>query len=97
MLVFFIKMTIAVAPIFSMFDSRLAHAVIMQLEHENKSDKADPEKDAVKEKKSFDEHFLAFFEFRPVVLLESNVLHNLEKTLLVQLYHPTVPTPPPNA
>jgi len=98
MFVFSAKMFIAVAPIFTMFDSKLAHAVIMQLEHENKSEKADPEKDAAKEKKSFDdEPFLTFFEFRPVILLETNVLHNLEKSLLVQLYHPTVPTPPPNA
>ena len=84
-------------PIFSMFDSKLAIAVIMQLEHENKTEKGDIDKDAVKEKKAFDDHLISFFEFRPIILQEINVLHNLEKSLLVQPYHPVVPTPPPNA
>lgn len=83
-------------PLFSFLDSKIAVAVIMQLEHENKTDKDDLEKDGTKEKKSFDELTLAAFEFRPLLLHESNVLHNLEKTLLVQPYHPIVPTPPPN-
>lgn len=96
MFVFFAKMTISIMPLFSFLDSKIAIAVIMQLEHENKTDKADPEKDAVKEKKSFDEHFISYFEFRPVQLMETNLLHNLEKTLLVRPYHPVVPTPPPN-
>ena len=94
--IFFIKMVISVMPLFSFMDSKIAAAVIMQLEHENKTDKDDLEKDAAKEKKSFDEHTIAAFEFRPLQLLESNALHNLEKTLLVQPYHPIVPTPPPN-
>ncbi len=80
-----------------MFDSKLAIAVIMQLEHESKAEKGDVDKDALKEKKACDEHFISFFEFSPVILQEVNILHNLEKTLPVQLYHPTVPTPPPNA
>jgi hypothetical protein len=94
--VFFTKMVISVMPLFSFLDSKIAAAVIMQLEHENKTDKDDLEKDAAKEKKSFDEHTIAAFEFRPMRLHESNTLNNLEKTLLVQPYHPIVPTPPPN-
>lgn len=83
-------------PLFSFVDSKIAVAVIMQLEHENKTDKDDFEKDFLKEKKGFDEHTLAAFEFRPMQLHEANVLHNLERTLLVRPYHPIVPTPPPN-
>ena len=83
-------------PIFSFLDSKIAVAVIMQLEHENKTDKDGMEKDDVKEKKSFDELTITVFEFRPLQLRETNALHNLEKALLVQPYHPIVPTPPPN-
>ncbi len=96
MLVFFTKMGIAVMPLFSFLDSKVAIAVIMQLEDENKSDKADPEKDAVKEKKAFDEHTRAYYEYRPVQLHEVNKLHNKDRSLLVRPYHPIIPTPPPN-
>ena len=94
--VFFAKMVISVMPLFSFLDSKIAVAVILQLEHENKTDKDDFDKDILKEKKGFDEYTLAAFEFRPLELLETNVLHNLERTLLVRPYHPIVPTPPPN-
>ncbi len=83
-------------PLFSFLDSKLAVAVILQLEHENKTDKDDLEKDFTKEKKSFDELNAASFDFKPILLLESSTLQNLEKTLLVHPYHPIVPTPPPN-
>jgi len=96
MLVFFTKMAISVMPLFSFMDSKIAIAVIMQLEHENKTDKTDSEKDAIKEKKLFDEHTFAYFEYRPVQLNELNELHNQEKSLLVRPYHPIIPTPPPN-
>ncbi len=96
MFVFFAKMIISVMPLFSFLDSKIAIAVIMQLEHENKTEKADSDKDSVKEKKSFDEIFVSYFEFRPVQLKEASLLHNLEKTLLVRPFHPVVPTPPPN-
>ena len=96
MFVFFTKMAISVMPLFSFLDSKIAIAVIMQLEHEDKTDKADPEKDAVKEKKAFDEHTFAYFEYRPVQLNDINKLHNQERSLLVKPYHPVVPTPPPN-
>ena len=92
--VFFAKMVISVMPLFSFLDSKIAVAVILQLEHENKTDKDDFDKDFLK--KGFDEHTLAAFEFRPMQLHEANVLHNLERTLLVRPYHPIVPTPPPN-
>jgi len=94
--VFFTKMAISVTPLFSFLDSKLAVAVIMQLEHECKTDKDGLEKDAPTEKKSFDEHTIISFEFRPLHLRETNVLQNLEGILLVHPYHPIVPTPPPN-
>ncbi|WP_299517776.1 hypothetical protein [Mucilaginibacter sp.] len=95
MFVFFAKMAVSVIPVFSFLDARIASKVILQLEQETKSEKNDPEKDAFKEKKVFDEHLFAFFHYDPF-LVETNYLHNLEHTLLVQLYHPVVPTPPPN-
>jgi hypothetical protein len=88
-------MSISLVPLFSFLDSDTAHSVIMQLEHENKTGKDDPEKDIFKEKKSFDEHLISFFEYNPI-LTETNILHNLEHSLLVRPYHPVVPTPPPN-
>ncbi len=94
--VFFTKMVISVMPLFSFMDSKLAVAVIMQLEHENSTDKDDFDKDLVKDKKSFDEHTLNPFVFKPLALVESNALQTLEHTLLVRPFHPVVPTPPPN-
>ena len=83
-------------PLFSFLDSKLAVAVIMQLEHENKSDNDGLEKDAPKEKISFDEHTITAFEFKPLALVQSGALQTLEHTLLVRPFHPVVPTPPPN-
>ncbi|MGF7081807.1 hypothetical protein ABIB50_004179 [Mucilaginibacter sp. UYCu711] len=94
-LVFVVKMGISLAPLFTFLDSGTVRAAIMQLEQESKGEKENPDKDAFKEKKSFDEHLLAFFHYDPF-LLETNYLHNLEHALLVQLFHPVVPTPPPN-
>lgn len=95
MFVFIVKMSISLVPLFSFLDSGTARAVIMQLEQETKGEKENPDKDAFKEKKSFDEHLFTFFHYDPF-LIETNYLHTLEHTLLVQLYHPVVPTPPPN-
>jgi hypothetical protein len=95
MAVFVVKMSISLVPLFSFLDRGTARAVIMQLEQETKGEKENPDKDAFKEKKSFDEHLLTFFHYDPY-LVETNYLHNLEHSLLVQLYHPVVPTPPPN-
>jgi hypothetical protein len=93
--VFVIKMGISLMPLFSFLDTGTARAVIMQLEQESKGEKENPDKDALKEKKNFDEHLLTFFHYDPF-LLETNYLHNREHSLLVQLFHPVVPTPPPN-
>ena len=95
MCVFVVKMGISLAPLFTFLDSNTARAVIMQLEQETKGEKENPDKDAFKEKKSFDEHLLTFFHYDPF-LIETNYLHNQEHALLVQLFHPVVPTPPPN-
>lgn len=95
MIVFSIKMFISIIPIFSFLDSKIAASVILQLEQETKGEKDSTEKDSFKEKKSFDDHVFAFFHYSPL-LVETNCLHNQEKALLVQLYHPVVPTPPPN-
>jgi hypothetical protein len=96
MLVFAVKMSISLAPLFTFLDSGTAKAVIMQLEHENKGEKEGADKDVFKEKKSFDEHLLTLFRY-DLFLIETNYLHTREHTLLVQLFDPVVPTPPPNA
>lgn len=96
MIVFAVKMSISLAPLITFLDSGTAKAVIMQLELENKGEKDHVDKDAFKEKTTFDDHFLTVFHFDPF-LIETNYLHNQEHALLVQLFHPVVPTPPPNA
>ncbi|MBC7400852.1 MAG: hypothetical protein H7289_13000 [Mucilaginibacter sp.] len=95
MCVFVVKMGISLAPLFTFLDSGTVRAAIMQLEQESKGEKENPDKDVFKEKKNFDEHLLTFFYYDPF-LLETNYLHNQEHALLVQLFHPVVPTPPPN-
>lgn len=96
MSIFIAKMVISIAPAFLSLDNKTVSAVIMQLENETKSEKEDPSKDAFKEKKSFDETCLHFTIFRPFIA-ETNILHNQENSLYTQVYHPVVPTPPPNA
>ncbi|HEX8021593.1 MAG TPA: hypothetical protein VF500_16715 [Mucilaginibacter sp.] len=95
MTVFAIKMGISLAPLFSYLDNKTVSAVILQLEQESKTEKESPEKDLMKEKKTFDEydiHTISFITF----ITESKVLHNQENALYKQVYHPVVPTPPPN-
>ena len=94
--IFLVKMSISLAPLFSNIDSKTAAAVIMQLEQETKGDKDDLSKDSLKEKKVFDDHLLFSFE-QEHYSIEQTVLYKLEKSLYIQAYHPTVPTPPPNA
>jgi len=96
MSIFVSKMVISIAPAFLCLDNKTVSAVIMQLEHETKSEKEDPDKDAFKEKKIFDETYLHFVVYKTFVV-ETNVLHNQEHSLYTEVYHPTVPTPPPNA
>lgn len=95
-LIFCVKMLISVAPVFLNFDDKVANAVIMQLEHESKTEKNDLEKDTLKDKKEFDEKYFHMVECITFVI-ENNILHNRENVLYKQLYHPVVPTPPPNA
>lgn len=96
MFVFALKMSVSTAPLlFTVFDSNVTKAAIMQLEQENKGEKENTSKESFKEKKTFDEHLLTVFHFDPF-LIETNFLHNREHALLVQLFHPVVPTPPPS-
>lgn len=93
--IFLIKMVISLAPVFLYLDNKTVTAVILQLELESKADKDSLEKDAVKEKKVFDEtymHVLAYQSFLNGV----KVLYNSEHCLYKQVHHPQVPTPPPN-
>ena len=83
-------------PVFLNLDDKVVSAVIMTLEHDSKTEKDDPEKDLIKEKKVFDESYLHHFD-HVTFLAETNILHNQENSLYLQLYHPVVPTPPPNA
>lgn len=96
MTVFVIKMGISLAPVFLYLDNKTVSAVILQLEQESKAEKDSPEKDLVKEKKIFDEYDLHTINFITFIA-ETKVLHNQENALYKQVYHPVVPTPPPNA
>lgn len=93
--IFMIKVTIAIVPTFLDLNKKAVKSAILQLELETKNDKEDPGKDALKEKKFFDEDFTHLLEYKALVI-ESNLLHNLENSLYTQVYHPSVPTPPPN-
>jgi hypothetical protein len=96
MSIFLIKLAISITPVFLCMDNKAVKAVIMQLENETKAEKEDPEKSSFKEKKSYDEnvnHIIAYTAY----ITEEKVLHNLENSLYTQVYHPVVPTPPPNA
>ncbi|WCT13052.1 hypothetical protein [Mucilaginibacter jinjuensis] len=95
--IFMTKMFISVAPVFMSLNNKTVNAVITQLELESKNDKEDPDKGTLKEKKFFDEDFVfTIHDYKPLVV-EINILHRLEKSLYTQVYHPVVPTPPPNA
>jgi len=96
LLIFFGKIAMPLAPLFSFMNTKTASSVIMQLEHETKTDKEDQDKEMFKDKKLFGEQLLSFFEYKSLVG-EMNVLHTLENSLYIQTYHPVVPTPPPNA
>jgi len=93
--VFMIKMAISLAPAFLYLDNKTVRAVILQLEQESKTEKENPDKDAFKEKKVFDEYYLHSVAYITFVA-ENNILHNQEDHLYKQAYHPVVPTPPPN-
>ncbi|WP_157799211.1 hypothetical protein [Mucilaginibacter auburnensis] len=96
MLVFSIKMIISVMPVFYLLDAKVAASVILQLEQETKAEKDTTDKDALKEKKDFDEHTYTCFDYTPV-LVQTKHLHHFILSLPVQPYHNAVPTPPPNA
>lgn len=93
--VFLIKMAISVAPVFLYLDNKTVRAVILQLEQETKTEKDNTDKDSFKEKKAFDEYYLHTTGFLTFIA-ETKVLHNQENSLYKQVYHPVVPTPPPN-
>ncbi|MDB5111251.1 MAG: hypothetical protein JWR67_2365 [Mucilaginibacter sp.] len=105
MAVFSIKMVISVAPLFLSLNNKTVTAVIKQLELDGKSEKDNTEKDStekdnaekslVKDKKFFDEN-MVYSNAYTTILTQTNVLHNQEHSLYVQLHHPIVPTPPPN-
>ncbi|MDB5024780.1 MAG: hypothetical protein JWP78_2535 [Mucilaginibacter sp.] len=96
LVIFLSKMAISLAPLFSLLNSKITASVIMQLEHETKTDKEEQGKDMFKEKKLNDDQLLSFFEYNSLSN-EMKVLHALENSLYIQTYHPVVPTPPPNA
>lgn len=92
--VFILKMLVAAVPVLLDINKTKINAAVLQLELDTKTDKEDPGKDLLKEKKFFDEYLTFLFEFKAFVA-ESDLLRNSENTLYTQLYHPTVPTPPP--
>ncbi|PJJ80363.1 hypothetical protein CLV57_3513 [Mucilaginibacter auburnensis] len=83
-------------PVFYLLDAKVAASVILQLEQETKAEKDTTDKDALKEKKDFDEHTYTCFDYTPV-LVQTKHLHHFILSLPVQPYHNAVPTPPPNA
>ncbi len=95
--IFITKVFLSLAPVFVSLNNKTVNKVIIQLEQETKAEKEDPDKSAIKEKKVFDEEFVSLIECAGVVPAHLNVLHNQQRCLYLQTYHPLVPTPPPNA
>ncbi|QQL50502.1 hypothetical protein [Mucilaginibacter ginkgonis] len=93
--IFMTKMVIGIAPIFVSMNNKTVNAVITQLEQETKGDKDSAEKDFSKEKKFFDEKFIHHHDYT-LIVSATIILHNKEKALFKQVYHPRVPVPPPN-
>lgn len=96
LVIFFGKIAMPLAPLFSSVNTKTGPSLIMLLEHETKSDKEDQDKEMFKEKKLFEDQLLSFFEYKSLSG-EMSILHTLENSLYIQMYHPKVPTPPPNA
>ena len=93
--IFFSKMVISVAPVIFRLDDKVVSAVILQLENETKSEKDTTDKEASKEKKTFDEYYSHLVRTNTHVV-ELNTLHNKENLIYDNVYFPSVPTPPPN-
>ncbi|MGZ3754948.1 MAG: hypothetical protein ACXVAY_18770 [Mucilaginibacter sp.] len=97
--VFAIKTSVCVIPALLSISNKEIKNALTQLELDNKTEKDSSEKDNTSKdflKKvcdDFNEHIPVF----TALLIESNILHNRERSLYVELYHPVVPTPPPNA
>jgi hypothetical protein len=68
MSIFLIKMVISIAPVFLCMDNKTVRAVIMQLEHESKNEKEDPDKEVFKDKKFFDENVNHLTVYRPLIV-----------------------------
>jgi hypothetical protein len=90
-------MAVTLAPLFYSSDDKNSCSLIVQLEHEAKSEKDDQGKDALKEKKVFDEKYNISYTDHASIIVATTILHTRENSLFVQTYHPVVPTPPPNA
>jgi len=98
MMIFMAKMIISVAPAFLSLNNKTVNAVIMQLELENKNEKDDPDKEAGKDKKFFDEDFqFVYHAVHVPVTININPLLNLKHPHYQSGHHLTVPTPPPDA
>lgn len=97
MMIFLAKMIISIAPAFLSFNNKTVNAVIMQLEQESKNEKEDPEKDASKDKKFFDEdcQYVHHAVLVPLAIQTPNLLSH-PHALYQPGHHLSVPTPPPD-
>ncbi|WP_462266358.1 hypothetical protein [Mucilaginibacter sp.] len=93
--IFMLKMLALVTPAFISLFSKTESSLVSAMEQESKTDKEDPDKDAFKEKKFFDENCFYYPEYRFVNCI-TVLEYSIHQHGCLQLYHPTVPTPPPN-
>ena len=94
LMIFFAKMVISVAPLVAdHFDSKIANAVIMQVELENNCESGKSAKENLKTLY----HYLSKPDtlLNPVKVLALNRYY-IEDDNFNHLHYPTVPTPPPN-
>lgn len=94
--IFFAKMVISVAPLVAThLDSKIVNAVIMQLEIESHSTKgADQAKDSLNKGEWLSDLFKFNFS-QPHQILAANKYIAMQD-YHIQVFYPTVPTPPPN-
>ncbi|CAM3940557.1 hypothetical protein MUGA111182_18410 [Mucilaginibacter galii] len=98
MMIFISKMIISVAPVFLAMNNKTVNAAIMQLEQETKNEKDDPDKDAGKDKKFFDEDIQ--WTYHPVqvpVFVQKAKIRCINHELYQPVHYFSVPTPPPDS
>lgn len=96
--VFFVKMLISATPMFvDVLDKGTILQVVLQLEIENTAKGNNPSEDLHEVgSKFFSTSSSDFLAFNPTIENKAQERHYLRNEKLFEVFHPSVPTPPPN-